>query len=64
MDVDHSEARDHLEAAYLDSLRKLTPSQREQLARLATEFASANEAAAPARPPGPVSGQALGAPKH
>lgn len=64
MDVDHSEARDHLEAAYLDSLRKLTPSQREQLAGLAAEFASANEAAAPPRPPGPVSNQAPGTPKH
>lgn len=45
MDVDHSEARDHNEAAYLDRLRELTPSQRDQLVRLMAEFSSANAAA-------------------
>lgn len=64
MDVDHSEARDHLEADYLDSLRKLTPSQRAQLARLAAEFVSANEAAAPSTVPTPAGPPSLGAPRH
>jgi hypothetical protein len=64
MDVDHSEARDHLEADYLDSLRKLTPSQRAQLARLAAEFVSANEAASPEGPPAPTDTPRLGQPRH
>ncbi len=65
MDVDHSEARDHLEAAYLDSLRRLTPSQRAQLLRLAAEFVSANEAAAPSpTPAAPTDTPRLGTPRH
>jgi hypothetical protein len=45
MDVDHSAARDHNEAAYLDRLRLLTPSQREQLMQLMGAFSDANSAA-------------------
>ena len=64
MDVDHSEARDHMEAEYLDSLRRLTPSQRAQLARLAAEFVSANEAAVASNPPAPTDTPPLSIQRH
>ena len=38
LDVDRSEARDFKEAAHLDMLRKLSPSQREAVERLMKEF--------------------------
>ncbi len=60
MDVDHSEARDHIEAQHLDSLRLLTPSQREQLMRLAAEFAAANAANALETPPAATLPPSLG----
>jgi hypothetical protein len=65
MDVDHGEARDHLEADYLDSLRKLTPSQRAQLIRLAAEFVNANSASgANDRPALPDNQPPLRQPRH
>lgn len=64
MDVDHTEASDHIEADYLDSLRKLTPSQRAQIARLAAEFVSANEAAVATAPQPPADQPPLSAPRH
>ena len=51
MDVDHSDARDHNEAAYLDKLRLLTPAQRETLMRLMGDFSSLNESASDPAPP-------------
>lgn len=45
LDVDRSEARDFKEAAHLDMLRKLSPSQRDAVERMMRELAG------PASPP-------------
>ena len=51
MDVDHSAAETYQEAAYLDRLRKMSPKQRDALARMMDEIVEANSAGRPHMPP-------------
>lgn len=45
LDIDRAAAKDYLEAAHLDKLRKLTPSQREAVERMMGELAQSNKPA-------------------